>query len=517
MFIINLPIGGLMKRFLLLFVVFGSIAIAQTGPGGVGKTDGTSSLKLWVDAADATTKTLNSTTVSQWSDKSGNASHGTQSTATKQPTNNATGINSRETITFDGSNDAFNLPNNSVLINNAPCSFFCLMKPANLTGYRSLYCAGPGGGFTAFETNGSNLNYYDAADGIHNYNGTATLSTGTTYIFDANLSAGLAGVLTLNLNGGNDFTSPATTFGSTWGSNPERTIGGTAIATQFWSGDIGEVIIYNTQLSSAERSIVGSYLGAKWGVSFSGSKYGGTSSYSDAVIGIGKESDGSNTSATAGGLTLTDNSALNANGEYLLAGRNSGSNSVVTADVASGVTHRWNRIWYLDKTGTLDGANVQIGFDFSDGGMSGSPATASNYRLLYRSGTSGNFSAVTTASSAIAGDNINFTATDANIADGYYTVGTTNSSSSPLPVELVSFSAIAKGNSAQLSWSTATEANNYGFEVERSEPLPNPSPVREEIKGWVVLVLLKVQAPAILRGNILSLTTIFAAERTAIA
>jgi Secretion system C-terminal sorting domain len=36
-----------------------------------------------------------------------------------------------------------------------------------------------------------------------------------------------------------------------------------------------------------------------------------------------------------------------------------------------------------------------------------------------------------------------------------------------LPVELVSFSAILKENAIQLDWLTATEVNNYGFDVER--------------------------------------------------
>ncbi|WP_375434045.1 Ig-like domain-containing protein [uncultured Hymenobacter sp.] len=38
----------------------------------------------------------------------------------------------------------------------------------------------------------------------------------------------------------------------------------------------------------------------------------------------------------------------------------------------------------------------------------------------------------------------------------------------PLPVTLISFEAVAKGRDAQLSWATATEKNNVGFEVERS-------------------------------------------------
>lgn len=40
---------------------------------------------LWLDAADASTVTLNGSTVSQWSDKSGNGRNATQSTAASQP------------------------------------------------------------------------------------------------------------------------------------------------------------------------------------------------------------------------------------------------------------------------------------------------------------------------------------------------------------------------------------------------------------------------------------------------
>jgi hypothetical protein len=42
-----------------------------------------------------------------------------------------------------------------------------------------------------------------------------------------------------------------------------------------------------------------------------------------------------------------------------------------------------------------------------------------------------------------------------------------NNSDPALPVELISFTAISTGQSVELKWSTATEMNNYGFEVER--------------------------------------------------
>ena len=56
---------------------------------------------LWLDAADASTIVLNGSTVSQWNDKSGNGRNVTQATASAQPTYNATGLNSKPTLTAD--------------------------------------------------------------------------------------------------------------------------------------------------------------------------------------------------------------------------------------------------------------------------------------------------------------------------------------------------------------------------------------------------------------------------------
>jgi len=53
---------------------------------------------------------------------------------------------------------------------------------------------------------------------------------------------------------------------------------------------------------------------------------------------------------------------------------------------------------------------------------------------------------------------------DANSTPGYLNGGSNNS----LPVELTSFSASVNGSTVNLTWKTATEVNNYGFDVERS-------------------------------------------------
>jgi hypothetical protein len=63
------------------------------------------STALWLDASDASTITLSSGAVSQWSDKSGYARHATQATAGSRPVVTANGLASKSVITFDGSDD----------------------------------------------------------------------------------------------------------------------------------------------------------------------------------------------------------------------------------------------------------------------------------------------------------------------------------------------------------------------------------------------------------------------------
>ena len=57
---------------------------------------------LWLDAADASTITLNGSTVSQWSDKSGNSRHVIQATAGAQPLYSANQIGGLPALSFDG-------------------------------------------------------------------------------------------------------------------------------------------------------------------------------------------------------------------------------------------------------------------------------------------------------------------------------------------------------------------------------------------------------------------------------
>ncbi len=56
---------------------------------------------------------------------------------------------------------------------------------------------------------------------------------------------------------------------------------------------------------------------------------------------------------------------------------------------------------------------------------------------------------------------------DAGTNDGYPYLDWQNTEGTPLPVELISFTAVKTDEGILLEWETATEMNNYGFEIER--------------------------------------------------
>ena len=114
-----------------------------------------------------------------------------------------------------------------------------------------------------------------------------------------------------------------------------------------------------------------------------------------------------------------------------------------------------------------------------------SPDTNSNGFNLYYKDISG------LAGNSVVGFRFTFYSddysTDVGAAiDDFQIVGETNP---VLPVELTSFTGTSQKNGVLLNWTTATEVNNYGFEIERSSSplgtiLNNDSPSRAETREW---------------------------------
>ena len=154
---------------------------------------------------------------------------------------------------------------------------------------------------------------------------------------------------------------------------------------------------------------------------------------------------GGSTTAGPSGLIIANSSFLQDTGDDMVFGHNNLTGNATSdlptgGDWDAGNGQRWTRVWYLDKSDVnSNGGNVDITFDFSDGGMSGTLGGAAvNYRLLERSGDSGPFADITSASS-ISGDQVIFSGVSSNELGSCYTLGTVDKDASPTAVTLPNF------------------------------------------------------------------------------
>jgi hypothetical protein len=203
-------------------------------------------LQLWLDSSDASTITQSSGSVSQWNDKSGNNNNAVQATGSLQPTYPGTSFNGLSTVSFNGNG-------------------YLGITPITLTNCTVFIVAGStdssGNPFLASLLDG---NVY-----IGNYSGSFYFSfdEGPSVPFTATASArnfwGLSNVA-LNTSTANVGTSATASYGSSL-SGSISDIGGRRAYVDFVTAKMGEVLIYDTALTSTQITQVLTYLSGKWG------------------------------------------------------------------------------------------------------------------------------------------------------------------------------------------------------------------------------------------------------------
>lgn len=222
---------------------------------------------LWLDAADASTITLNGSTVSQWNDKSGNNRNVSQATASRQPTYNATGLNSKPTLDFDGTDDF--LQNASFEPAGAVTCFFVFNRDAI------------GGTFVTVDRSGGILEINGVSSaGYTNISFTATGAMNPALGFDIagdgtnqNILFGLqydgtgstSSDFVARLNGTDQTVVNSGAFGFAGetgfaiGARPAQNI-------NFYNGRISELIFVQSQTSLLVTQKIEGYLAHKWGL-----------------------------------------------------------------------------------------------------------------------------------------------------------------------------------------------------------------------------------------------------------
>jgi hypothetical protein len=442
--------------------------------------------------------TLPTAFVMTWYDQSGNMRSLSQLTPANQPRIINTGVvdkqNAVPAVFFNGTSSFLSASDAGLPTGNLSIS---AIVRSNNTSYGSgiygsiLHYGAAGAGNAFFATYGTDGNMGSNSISVSQYADALGIanSLGTSLIYSTIRSGNN---YTLLKNGGSSVSKTMTSNTTLQGANGmcvgsfNITLGG-----NYLNGYISELSIYPTAHSSTRRILIESNRSAHTGIAISNNKYTppGAGSYNLYMNGIGRESSTDTllgTRSTVGmGVksgTISGTDFLQSDGDYLTYGINCplGPGTSV-ANLPGTIIQRWQNDWYVNKTdvGTT-GGNIKIYFDFSDYGYLGgfSPGVVTNYELMYRNSSAGNFVIVAGTTKAVVGDRVEFDLNASGILNGYYTIGTKNTSSSPLPIELLSFIAKPNQNQVDINWSTATESNNDYFTIEKSRDGSDFAPLK---------------------------------------
>ena len=217
---------------------------------------------LWLDSVDTSSMTFSSgSNISQWKDKSGLNNH-------------ATGFNSPVLTTSS-------INGNQAIATNSTAYF---IGPVSVTGTTlTVFCVAritilPNGGNDqrlVSLVNGNNVDYgrTDSTIALFNQGNTSTIALWRTSGPIANnaIVANTPFLAVSGYDGTNGYLWKDGSAGTLASGASSGTfaitkygVGGGAYIGEFWSGSIGEVIIYNTSLSTSERQAVEGYLSHKW-------------------------------------------------------------------------------------------------------------------------------------------------------------------------------------------------------------------------------------------------------------
>lgn len=231
---------------------------------------------LWLDASDNST-VLDATdtaasddeAVKTWQDKSGNANHAAQSTAANQPLRRAAEVNGLDALDFDGANDYMVGTSDLTPRQTDAKTIFVVCKLDTLAVTHITYTP-----YNSTSTNGTR--------GSLAYNSTVGLNYAVLGGFEAStdetVGTASAYIHTYSQSGSGNLHDVMTQWQD--GSELTRTSGGDQLLVDksctydvgawnngdFTNGKMCEIIVYDSELSTANRESVESYLGSKWGV-----------------------------------------------------------------------------------------------------------------------------------------------------------------------------------------------------------------------------------------------------------
>ena len=475
-------------------ILAGAVASAQVGPGGVGAAG---DLMIWLSADHGVS--LGAGGVSAWADRLGNGRIASEANSARQPQRIANAFNGYPALFFDNdinNADRLVVPDHASLSGMAGMTAYCafdLHAGTDVGAPRAILSKRNGvseaNAYAWFHWNGGSgstiRQHFDLNNTGNRLNGTVSYAPGSLQITSLYFAGNTAPdnlrqrLFRGNSAGGNKSIAVATVpvtaadlyIGSLNG-HP-----GTGASTTRFNGHIAEVIMYGVALNESQRIIVNNYLAAKYGLELDALDLytmdePANGNFDHEVAGIGRISASDlHTEARGTGIVHIGGATGLDNGEFMLWGHDNGLLGAWGAsDMPSGLEGRLHRVWRVSELNTAgvpcDVGAVDITLHLEDLG----PVNASDLRLLVDNNADGLFANDAPIAGAVdLGDGrYRFSAVTALSHGTRFTIGTTNISTTPLPVELIAFHARPLLDRVQLDWATASETGSERFDIQRS-------------------------------------------------
>jgi len=483
---------GSLSNLKSIFLIVGSIFIGQNtvlsqkGPGGVGTTDGTSNLSLWLDAGTITGIANNANMTGTWEDLSGNGYDAIIGTAPQYKSTD--GGNGLPSLFFDDNNNEFMVvPENSEIMPTEEVSIFVAANfesgSDNWASIIASYDDDAGNDGWAFERNGGSNNMNFWVDDYTSINCVLPMTYNQdevwSMVFNTTDNVGYAYLSENTCNF--PFNGPLDYHG---GANDDLLIGAGANnggPGYFMRGDICEVIVYDIAVNDAQRIIISNYLAAKYEIALNNYDIydeDDNGDYDFEVSGIGR-TDASNIQDDSQGSSMLRilNPSNLGNNEFMIWGHDNGiTNATNTTDIPASVDARLDRVWRISERNTSNTSNVNVGTVDMQWDLSfyPTPITAGDLALLIDTDNDGSFTDENpiTGATHLGGDIYQFSSIPGGGAgiqnNRRFTLATTNLFQTPLPINLLTFEALQNQDHVELSWMTAQELNNDYFTLERS-------------------------------------------------
>jgi hypothetical protein len=237
-------------------------------------------LDLWLDASDNSTvldatdaEASDDEAVKTWQDKSGNANHAVQATVANQPLRRAAEVNGLDALDLDGTNHY-------------------MLGTSDLTprqtDEKTIFCVGVCDDLASSGNRNTLIDLYENDTAATGESGAlaAEISyrcSGRTWISTTPATQSAASIVTLSHDGqtniedaitmwlnGSAVTKTSGTDGALVDATGVYYVGTVGVSLgQNYNGRICEIIVYDSELSTADREAVETYLANKWGITLS--------------------------------------------------------------------------------------------------------------------------------------------------------------------------------------------------------------------------------------------------------